>query len=396
LKILILDNDNLYSNFLKDYIQKHLLFADIDVVSSFKEAKQKTDYDLYILDYFIKDTKNAEHIKFFLDLGKRVILITSYDENLIENTILNRIVDFIFKDNFSIVYLKRLINRIYKNQFLEVLIVDDCNVTKIIVENYLQLLGFKNIFYTTNGQEALEFLEDNNINLIITDLNMPNVDGFELVKRIRKKVSMEELPILVISSDKNNNLLINTLKVGANDFIIKPFKKEEFFIRLINLLDIYDTINLYKTKMYIDPLTKVYNRLYLEIIEEELRNRPYAMIMIDIDYFKKINDTYGHLKGDEVLKHFAKIIKSVIRKNDYLIRYGGEEFLIILPEANKEIALKILQKIKFKLLTSDFDIKYTFSAGVADENLEFFEKIKLADERLYKAKRNGRNQFVLN
>jgi two-component system cell cycle response regulator len=396
LKILIIDDDKIYGKLIKNYLQKFLLFADIDLVDSFEKAKKLNDYDLYIVDYIIPDSENNEHINYFLNLNKKVILITSYEKELIKDKILNSVLDYIFKDNISLVYLKKLVNRIYKNQFFNVMVMDDSKVSRKSIINYLNLLGFKNIFEAVNGEEALALIKKENFNIIITDLHMPVMDGFELVKNIRMKIPIEEMPILVLSSDSENLTLIKTLKIGANDFILKNFKKEEFFVRLNNLLDVYDTINLYKTKMYIDPLTGAYNRLYLEIIKSEINQwSKYTVIMIDIDHFKRINDTYGHLKGDEVLKHFVKVIKSNIRKNDYLIRYGGEEFLIILPEADKKVAVKILQKIKVKLLASKFDLKYTFSAGVADEDMDLIDKIKLADERLYKAKENGRDQFVL-
>jgi len=397
LKILILDDDIIYGKLIKNYLQKHLFFADIDLYTLFSDAKENANkYDLCIIDYMLPDCNNAEHIEYFLNLNKKVILITAYEKDLVKDTVLQKVLDYIFKDNSSLVYLKKLVNRIYKNEFFNVLVVDDSKTSRKYIINNLKLLGFKNIIEANDGKEAKNKLKNTSFNIIITDLNMPNMDGFEFVKEIRKLFPIEEMPIFVISSNNSTLSLIKTLKIGANDYIFKPFKKEEFFIRLNNLLDVYDTINLYKTKMYIDPLTGAYNRLYLEIVKNKTRIwSKYCIVMIDIDHFKKINDTYGHLKGDEVLKHFVKIIKSNIRKSDYLVRYGGEEFLIILPESDKNTAIKILQKIKVKLITSNFDIKYTFSAGVADEELDLIEKIKLADDRLYKAKESGRDRFIV-
>ena len=117
------------------------------------------------------------------------------------------------------------------------------------------------------------------------------------------------------------------------------------------------------------------------------------LIMIDLDHFKKINDTYGHQIGDEILRHFASTIKDNIRKSDLAIRYGGEEFIIFLPESYKKEALIVLHKIK-KALRPYKDINFTFSAGIADEGKTLAEMIKLADERLYKAKKEGRNRII--
>jgi len=116
--------------------------------------------------------------------------------------------------------------------------------------------------------------------------------------------------------------------------------------------------------------------------------------MLDIDFFKKINDTYGHQVGDEILKYFANTIKNSIRKSDYLVRYGGEEFLLFLPNIVKEEAKLILYKIK-KNLKPYKGINFTFSAGIASEGDKLAEMIKIADEKLYQAKRDGRNKIVI-
>jgi len=119
-----------------------------------------------------------------------------------------------------------------------------------------------------------------------------------------------------------------------------------------------------------------------------------SLAMLDIDHFKKINDTYGHQSGDKVLKHLANLMTSIVRKSDIVMRYGGEEFLIFMPNTTKEEAYIVLQKIR-SALTPCNNIKYTFSAGIADEGETLAEMIKLADEKLYKAKREGRNKVII-
>ena len=146
----------------------------------------------------------------------------------------------------------------------------------------------------------------------------------------------------------------------------------------------------------IDRLTGVFNRNFLETDFENIFNSfdNKSIAMLDIDYFKQINDTYGHQRGDEVLKHFAKKITSSIRKSDIVIRYGGEEFLIFMPNTAKQEAHIALQKIK-NTLTPCGDIEFTFSAGIADEGETLAEMVKIADKRLYKAKNEGRNKIIV-
>ena len=399
MKILIVEDSVVYASLIKANIQKHLLFAQCDLVSSFEELKNiKKDYDLYIVDYVLRDTKDDEHIEYLAEKNKKIILMTQFAEKFSKEKWNNKIVDFIIKEDMAVInYLIKLIKRLYKNQFLNVLIVDDSNTILEYVTRLLKLLNFT-VIKAHDGFEALQVLKNSEINFVITDIEMPNLNGIELVKEIRSTFNIDELPVLVLSSTTNVDLTFQILKLGGNDFIKKPFEKEEFIIRTNNLLEIYDSIFKYKHTSLIDSLTGAYNRFYLESELEKLFKvySQKSVAMLDIDFFKKVNDTYGHQMGDEVLKYFANLILSNIRKNDLLIRYGGEEFLIFMPNTTKEEANILLTKIK-KLLSSDKKkpIEFTFSAGIADEYSYLSEMIKKADERLYKAKKEGRNRIII-
>jgi diguanylate cyclase (GGDEF)-like protein len=293
----------------------------------------------------------------------------------------------------TINYLIKLLKNLRKNKNRNVLIVDDSIVVRKVQKQILSKVML-NIDEAKNGKEAIEKINKNKYDLIITDINMPIMNGEELIKRIREKYSIDELPILVVSGN-NENSLIKCLKLGANDFIKKPFSAEELKVRVNNIFELYEHIKRILKSSRLDKLTAVYNRNFLENNFEEIfnSNEYKSIAMLDIDRFKQINDTYGHQVGDEILRYFASTIKDNIRKSDLVIRYGGEEFIVFLPESYKEEALIVLHKIK-KALRPYKDINFTFSAGIADEGKTLAEMIKLADERLYKAKKEGRNRII--
>lgn len=171
--------------------------------------------------------------------------------------------------------------------------------------------------------------------------------------------------------------------------------------------EIYSKINNLNEMLVKDALTDIYNRRFIEdrlpvdILKSISENTPMSIIMCDIDFFKKVNDTYGHLAGDEVLKHFASILRESIRKNDWVARYGGEEFLIVLNGADKDTASNIAERIRKKVEESiieynDFKIKITSSFGVYQISKEdtCFDAIDKADKNLYRAKSQGRNRVI--
>ena len=398
MEILIIEDSLSFANLLKSTIEKSIIGANCKIISSAKESENidLKKYDLILCDFILSDSPDGSYIEKVLEQNEKVIVITQFEKKFINSDIKNRVIDFVVKEEFLIFnYLVNLIKSLQRNENLKVLVVDDDKVILKIEENILKKLNL-NVLKASNGEEALKCINDNNIDLVLTDLNMPKVDGEELLIKIRKLKTMDELPVIVVSSNKEHSQIARLLKLGANDYLTKPFFKEELILRVNNLLSITNNIKNIKKQMFIDPLTKVYNRLFLE---KKLENifclyDQKSVAMLDIDFFKEINDTYGHQIGDEILKHFAKTIKNSIRKNDYVIRYGGEEFLLFLPDMIKEEAKLVLYKIK-KNLKPYKDIKLTFSAGIADEGDELAEMIKIADERLYKAKKEGRNKIVI-
>jgi diguanylate cyclase (GGDEF)-like protein len=288
----------------------------------------------------------------------------------------------------------------------EILIVDDSKTALLVnLRAIKKFYPFTKILTAKNGAEALEIIKNNpNIKVIITDYEMPEMDGKSLIKKIREKYDMEEKIIISISSIEEVGLSSTLLKMGANDFLHKPFIEDELLCRIDNNVTTAILIDEMKQMAYKDPLTSLYNRryffetaekLYLTAIREE---REIAILMCDIDHFKKINDKYGHSTGDIVIKNTAEILSSNIRKNDIVARYGGEEFVIFLYNCDIKYAYLIGEKIRYKINDSIVkdkgeEIKYTISIGVSNQGETLEDVINNADKMLYLAKKT-RNRVV--
>ncbi|MCX5880361.1 MAG: diguanylate cyclase, partial [Deltaproteobacteria bacterium] len=280
-----------------------------------------------------------------------------------------------------------------------------------------------------DGKQAYEIMRTagNKMDIVITDLNMPNMDGMELCRHIRQDLARQNIPIIVLTAMSDYSKILEVFKVGASDYLLKPFAKEELLARInvhiernkVNR-ELRETIKLLKEanekveKMSIlDPLTGCYNRGYLnKQIEIEIKRsirygKPLSIILADVDHFKKVNDSYGHLSGDAVLVRFAETLKNIIRNDvDWVARFGGEEFLIVLPETTVSNAGIVAEKIRITvsrepIFCEDVQICITSSFGVAgidpisQPTPPSFEQIlKVADENLYQAKKEGRNRVV--
>lgn len=245
------------------------------------------------------------------------------------------------------------------------------------------------------------------ISLVIADYHMPVMNGLELTHEIRKEYSKSELCILAISSNNDEEINALFLKQGANDYINKPFSKEEFSCRINNSVEALENIQLITNHANRDFLTGLYNRRYFfenmqEYIDDTKESgEKYAVAMIDIDFFKKVNDTYGHDIGDNIIISLSEILRTNTSYRDIVARFGGEEFCVVLKNINQYSATDIFERLRqevesFTFTTAkDEHIKFTISIGVSmsnDETLD--ETLNQADMMLYNAKNSGRNQVV--
>jgi len=241
------------------------------------------------------------------------------------------------------------------------------------------------------------------ITVVITDFEMPNVNGLELVLALRRSYRKYELPIIGVSTQKEN--AIEFLKYGVNDFIRKPFFKEELQTRVNNTLDAIENVKKLNDFANTDFLTGVANRKFFYssageyFIKSKITNEPFALAMFDIDHFKKINDTYGHDVGDEVIKMLAKTIKDNIKGQDIVARFGGEEFCVLLKNIEASASYRFFENLRKKIselkvsINGEEVLGFSVSIGVATQREATLDQmIKTSDLCLYEAKNNGRNR----
>jgi len=300
-----------------------------------------------------------------------------------------------------------------------ILIAEDDPVSRRLLEKVLIKAG-NTVVSVDNGQKALALLNEKFFPIILTDWMMPEMDGLELCRAIRKNTYPGYVFIILLTAKDSKDDMIKGLGAGADDYLTKPFSHAELVARLNTgkrVLELEKSLKDANEEIRIlsitDPLTGTYNRGYLtERLPQEIKrakrySRALSIIICDIDHFKKVNDTYGHLVGDEVLKDFARCIRHSIRHDvDWMARYGGEEFLIVLPETEVNGATAMAERLRGELSrrvteAQDKQISITASFGVAgfspntpDEMISPEALIRKADKYLYQAKRDGRNRAM--
>jgi diguanylate cyclase (GGDEF)-like protein len=299
-----------------------------------------------------------------------------------------------------------------RNSF-PILVVEDDPVSRRVLEKSLTKSGMK-VATAENGREALDLLQKTFFSIVITDWMMPELDGLELCRRIRRMEWPSYVFIILLTARGEVDDIITGLDAGADDYLTKPFNQAELKARLgagTRILGLYDKIN---KLSIIDPLTQCFNRGYLmkNLTREIKRSVRYEnnlyIVMSDIDHFKNINDSYGHQAGDLVLKEFASLIMKNFRYEvDWLARYGGEEFIIVLPETGRDGAWQAAERLRKKVSemiipVKEEKIQITASFGISGfaghhsvANISVNALIEEADKCLYQAKRDGRNRIIL-
>jgi two-component system cell cycle response regulator len=299
----------------------------------------------------------------------------------------------------------------------KILIADDDAVSLLILQNLLLKWDYE-ITLAHDGEEAFHILgEIDAPRLAVLDWMMPGMEGVEICRRIRERTDRPYIYTLLLTGRSEKEDLLQALKLGADDYLRKPVDAQELRARLHvghRILKLQDNLLASQEELLFrathDTLTGVYNRAaILDIIDRELsrerrENKPFAVILADLDHFKTINDTYGHLAGDSVLKEVAQRMVASLRGYDSVGRYGGEEFLMVAPGANGAVSVSLAERIRSAIESRPFqtdagDVHVTASFGIAIseplQSLEANTLLGLADKALYSAKENGRNRFEL-
>ncbi|HDZ20598.1 hypothetical protein LCGC14_0312410 [marine sediment metagenome] len=286
---------------------------------------------------------------------------------------------------------------------MKVLIIDDSPDAVAIATARLRQDGLQ-VVSAADGRAGLDLAAAQRPDLILLDVAMPDMSGFDVCRQLKSDLNLSTIPIIFLTAMDDTLQKVRGLELGAVDYVTKPFDAFELRARVQAALRTKRFADMLTEFANIDPLTELPNRrafinqLNKEWARKERHGDPFALIMADIDYFKRVNDTYGHSVGDRMLKAVSKALADQCRELDLAARYGGEEFAIIAPNQSAEAAGNLAERCRqgvehIRLHVTGSDISVTISFGVADSQglHSIAEVIELADRCLYQAKLAGRN-----
>ena len=299
-----------------------------------------------------------------------------------------------------------------------VLIIDDSEAVREKIIRTLEPLDlFARFYQAEDGLEGFKKLLATPVDIILCDLEMPRMDGFKFLGMLKTRPGVADTPVIILTGNEDRELKIKGLEQGACDFLTKPFDAEELVARMkVHLKikhlqdDLKRTNELLLELSNTDHLTGLFNRRFLiEALDRELqrsrrRDGMLALIMLDLDHFKRINDTYGHMQGDMVLQNVALQIKKELRCYDVAARYGGEEFVAVLPDTSLKEAFMVADRIRLSIqgmrlagpMSAEWVTASLVIAGFPSPQYEEIDGLlRAADEALYQAKERGRNQVVV-
>lgn len=289
----------------------------------------------------------------------------------------------------------------------KILIIDDSPISHAFVR--MKMTDESIEFHSApNGKVGLELAASIQPDLILLDVQMPHLNGFEVCRLLKAEPITMSIPVIFLTGSSSTEEKIKGLTLGAVDYITKPFDIAELRARISCSLRTKYMFDLLNKKAMIDGLTGLWNRCYLDqrlAAELSLIKRtglPFSCIMADVDHFKSVNDAYGHAFGDDALIAVSRVFTESTRGEDVVCRYGGEEFVLLLPGIDVDGAMILAERLReavsqLTLLHSEQQVKLTCSFGVANvgrRDLDGASLVRLADEALYAAKRSGRNRVV--
>ena len=410
-KILIVEDSDVVLRVLRHLIQSSLSYEAV-YATSFAEAKAQfelpeNNFFAALVDLNLPDAPDGEVVDFTLRQKIPTIVLTgSYDEQRREKLFAKGIVDYMTKEGrYAYSKAVSMIDRLEKNQQIKVLVVDDSDVSRRYIASLLKRHLFQ-VMEAADGIEAVKVLLENpDIKLLITDYNMPRMDGFELVKNLRHKYDKTNLVMIGISGESSEALSAKFIKQGANDFLRKPFHPEELYCRVINNIELLELAERLTHNAERDQLTGLYHRNYFFSAAQALtqaaieKHAPLSAAVINLDDFRRYNEHYGNQGGDLVLQHLAGLLQQMLSRF-LLCRAGGDEFYVLMPGLDNEKAVSLLSKVRqlvsAESLTINRDsVACSFSAGVtscASESVD--DQIFRAQKFLRLAKESGGNMVV--
>jgi len=389
----------------------------IDLFTSLQEAEQALRDDPTYIAAITNpsfDTGDGASIDLILDHEVPCIVLTSSFKRDFRRTLIERgVSDYVLKDKRCIDNISRLLQQMAASRGVELLVVDDSQMSRKMASRYLTRYGYV-VHLAESASQALEILEAKpGIRVVLADYTMPEMSGAELVQQIRNRWSWKEKIIIGVSNTSDRAVLTaEFLKRGANDFLTKPYEPEELLCRVSHQLELLRSIEALRTAQeraealaQTDALTGIFNRraFFAEggrRLAESRGSNPPALVMVDIDHFKAVNDTYGHPAGDAVIRALPKLCAEHLSEGDVIGRLGGEEFALLLLGASPQEVLDRAEKMRARVASAQIDagqpepITVTMSLGLAyhqcGETID--DMLHRADEALYDAKEAGRNR----
>jgi len=411
-RILLIEDSRMSGRMLSTAIGKRT-FLPIDVAETLADARRLLEqhgnaYRAAVVDLVLPDAPEGEAVDLVCANHIATIVLTgNISEQMRDRIVAKPIVDYVLKQTVSAVeYVANLVRRVIANQSLKVLVVDDSDafrnyLCRLLQVHRLQVLG------AVDGANAQEIMREHpDIRLALVDYEMPGMNGVQLTASLRTRASRAQTCIIGVTGSDNPYIGAQFLKAGADDILRKPFLVEEFYVRIVNHLDTLDHIQLMEQHANRDYLTNLYNRRYLYKQGEALlararrEQRQLAVAVIDIDYFKRINDSHGHEAGDRALTEVARCLEQSLPPSDLVARMGGEEFCIVAncpvdPRALFENIRQRIGGIEIHLASGQ-SVRLTVSVGVVAGLGESIERmIAAADAALYGAKQAGRDRVML-
>ena len=412
--VLVVEDSRAVAGLLRERIEEET-GEDAVVAGTYAEAAELLAdgghrFMLAVLDLNLPDARAGEIVPLVVGKGVPALVLTGgVNDDLRDRLLGLGVVDYVIKDQTDAIdQVLTAVLRIQRNQGVEVLVVDDSKSARGYLSVLLRRWGFRTV-EASSGERALEVLAQrgDTIRLVLCDQNMPGMDGLTLIREIRRDRPREQLGIIGISNHGSGLLSAKQLKAGANDFLTRPFLEEEFFVRVNQNVELIELLRIAQENANTDHLTGLYNRRYLadagnRLHEAALRGGlSLAVLLLDLDHFKKINDTYGHYAGDVVLRRVAARLRQSTREADLLARFGGEEFCLLATGTGDEGVAATAEKLRrvveeMEITYRGIPLKLTASIGCTagiGQSLEAM--IHEADRALYRAKELGRNRVVV-
>ena len=411
--ILVAAGSKMFARVLVRNIKKHCDFETLSVESS-AQAQELINGGKYqffagLVNLGMSNVIEDDLVDVMVAKGIPTIILTEpMDDDQRDLMMSKGIVDYVLKEDpaYCLEQIVLLINQLRRNEAIKVMVVDDSRVARMTAKRLLETHNYQ-IVEAADGKQALAMLDAHpETRLVLADYNMPEMDGVELVKQIRRQHSRRDLAIIGMSTHGNNLLSSRFLKAGASDFITKPFLDEELAFRINQNIELLEHIRNLSHIANRDYLTGLLSRRHFfdvgQRIFERLRHSrsPLTVAMADIDHFKQVNDLHGHDAGDMVLTRIGEILQTSFRGTDLIGRFGGEEFCFLLPEVSMTAAASIFKNLRQKIeemeliLSDQTRISVTMSIGVVSrEDIADLESaVRTADGVLYLAKEDGRNR----